>query len=531
MSFYFDKSRDLLLYPQSTLFAHVTNKLEGAKPVNGEWVAVPRNLHNSQTLRYFNYPTPPIMTEYDWPIKRGWKPLPHQKLMANFMVLHPRCYNLSDMGSMKTMATLWASDWLMRQYPPGEFRCLIVCPLSTMQRVWGDAIFTNFFGKRTFEVLHGSQEKRLEALNRPADFYIINFDGVGVGAHVRRRFELDGFSKTLAARSDIRLAVVDEASAFKVATTKRHRIARLVFGQKDYLWLLTGTPTAHAPTDAYGLAKLVNNSYGKSFTTFQAETMIKVSQFKWVPQKDGYEKAGRLLQPSIRFALEDVWDGPEMTTQQRQVALTSQQTKLLSDLKNSLQVTLKSGKQITAMNEAAARQKALQIILGGVYDEDHKTHVVDVDPRLREIKDLIEEAPGKLLIFAEFRSIVELLNRELKKLTTVGMVHGDIDAKDRSVLFQNFQLSEHPRVLCAHPGTMAHGLDLWRAQTVIWYGPVDSTEIYLQANRRAYRPGQKFPVSIVQLVATKLERGIFQRLETNESMQGVLLDLIKRNEL
>jgi SNF2 family DNA or RNA helicase len=69
------------------------------------------------------------------------------------------------------------------------------------------------------------------------------------------------------------------------------------------------------------------------------------------------------------------------------------------------------------------------------------------------------------------------------------------------------------------------------AQTVVWLGPTDKAELYVQANKRAHRPGQKFPVVIVQIVATELEREIFRRLENNLSLQGALLDAIKRGEL
>ena len=78
---------------------------------------------------------------------------------------------------------------------------------------------------------------------------------------------------------------------------------------------------------------------------------------------------------------------------------------------------------------------------------------------------------------------------------------------------------------------MAHGLDLWRAQTVVWYGCTEKTELYLQANKRAHRPGQKYPVSVVQLAATPLEREIYRRLENNTSLQGALLDMVRRGEL
>lgn len=529
--FYYDKPRDLLIYP-GYASATLQQVLPEACQLNGSYFAVPRSLRNSQVLRYFNYPVLPVLTDenYDWPIEPGKKPLAHQKIMANFALLHPRMFNLSDMGTMKTLATLWAADALMRMRPDGSFRALIVAPLSILERVWGNAIFANFLGRRTFEILHGDAAARRKNLAKKADFYIVNFDGVGVGAHTRKRFELDGFSQELAARDDIKLVIADEASAYKDATTKRHRIARLVLGKRDYLWLLTGTPTPNAPTDAFGLAKLVNNAFGKSFKTFQQETMVKVSLFKWVSQKDGYEKARHLLSPSIRFDIKDVWDGPELTTQQREVPMTEQQKKFMADLKRDLQVTIKTGQPISAANEAAVRTKFIQISLGAVYDENHKVHLVDARPRLEELKAVLEQAPGKSLIFVPLTSIVNLLYKELKHWSRE-IINGNTSQKDRSRIFQAFQSEQHPRILIADPGTMAHGLDLYAAQSVIWYGPVDKTELYLQANKRAHRPGQKYPVTVVQIVSNPLEREIYRRLESNTTLQGALLDMVRQGTL
>jgi SNF2 family DNA or RNA helicase len=120
-----------------------------------------------------------------------------------------------------------------------------------------------------------------------------------------------------------------------------------------------------------------------------------------------------------------------------------------------------------------------------------------------------------------------------KKLTNVShaVVNGNVSQKDRSRIFSAFQCEPEPRVLLADPGTMAHGLDLWAARTVVWYGCVDRTELYLQANKRAHRPGQKFPVTVVQIVSNPLEREIYRRLGANESLQGALLDAVRRGEL
>lgn len=530
MEFFHDTTHDVLVYPRHTL---IEQHVPEARPLNGQYIAVPRTLHNSQLLRWFNFPVPPaIGPDYDWPRMPGRTPYESQVIAANFMVLHPRCFNLSDMGVGKTMATLWASDWLMRQHAPGTFRALIVCPLSIMQRVWADAIFQNFLSRRKCVILYGDAKRREQLLSQEADYYVCNIDGIGIGARTRGKFELGGFSKALAQRSDIQLAVVDEASGYKDATTKRHRLARQIIGQRPYLWMLTGTPTPNAPTDAFGLAKLVNNAYGKSFRGFQEDTMLKVSNFIWKPRPDGYAKARQLLSPSIRFDITDVWDAPEMTTQQRQVPLTDEQKKLMLQLKNQLTVSVKSGAAaISAVNEAAARQKFIQISLGAIYDQDHQRHLLDATPRIEELKAVLREAPGKTLIFAPLTSVVNLLYSELSKFRKCAVVNGEVSQKDRAKIFKDFQDEDDPTDIIADPGCMAHGLDLFRARTVIFYGTTDKTEIYMQAVKRAHRPGQKHPVTIVQLVSNKLEIEIYRRLENNETLQGALLDAVRRGDL
>jgi SNF2 family DNA or RNA helicase len=275
---------------------------------------------------------------------------------------------------------------------------------------------------------------------------------------------------------------------------------------------------------------MVNNAFGKSFNSFREETMIKVTNFKWKPRSGGYDLARRLLTPSIRFDIKDVWNGPELTTQQRQVELTAEQKKLFADLKRDLQVVVKSGHPITALNEAAARTKFIQISLGGIYDSGHVSHAIDAKPRIDEIKAVLEQAPAKTIVFVPLTNIVNLLYKELKKRWSCEIVNGHTSQKDRTRIFQAFQEGADPRVLIADPGSMAHGLDLYAAQTVIWYGTTDKTELYLQGNKRAHRPGQLYPVTVVQLVSNKLEVEIFRRLETNTSLQGALLDLVRKGE-
>lgn len=443
-------------------------------------------------------------------------------------------------NTMKTQAKLWAADWLMRQYPPGKCRCLIVAPLTILETVWVSGIFKSFLGRRSTEILHGSAQKRQALFAKKPDFAIINFDGVKVGAHTRKRLELDGLSADLANDTELQIVIVDEADNYCDAQTGRNRIARLVFGRRPYLWLQTGTPTGNAPTDAYGMAKIVNNAFGKSFTSFRQETMFQPvpGGFKWLPKKEGYDLARKLLTPAIRFSIEEIWkDAPNGQAKMpplepRMVALTPAQTKALAALKSSLQIKMASGATIEAINEGAARQKFLQIVQGQVYDSDHDAHEVDAGPRYAEIEYLVRRASRKVVIFASLTSVVNFLYKNLSKYWKCGIINGDVDQKDRPTIIRAFESDSDFKVVIADPQATAHGINEFVvADTVIWAGPTEKTRLYIQGNARVHRPGQKYPVTGYQIVATKLEQEIYRRLETNTSLQGALLQLVQKGEL
>ena len=438
MNFWHDQTSNTLVYdlPEPE---RVLNHVQGARSLSNGYVAVDPSLYNLQLLRYMGLPVIPPVTlrNYDWPIRAPFRPREHQKIMTNFMVLNPRCFNLSDMGTMKTLASLWAADFVMRENP--GWKTLIVCPLSIMQRVWGDAIFNHFIGRRTFVILHGSAQKRRELLKKSADFYIVNHDGVGVGAKITRKgMQLEGLSRDLAERKDIAIVIIDESSAYRAGNTRRHRVARAVLVPKPYVWPLTGTPTANGPLDAHGLARLVNGAHGESFTAYKQRVMYQAGPWKWVPRAGAHAEAYKLLQPSIRFEMRECTDVPPCTEQMRDVELSDEQAKLYKELKRDLVLRLEDGRQITAAHEAALRLKLIQISCGAIYDHEHNVTRIDCSPRLAELRAVIEEAARKVIIFTPLTSVVHLLYEELKEYSRA-MINGEVPPKARDEIFRRFQ--------------------------------------------------------------------------------------------
>jgi len=523
--FYYHEPSDHLIYRVND--GRIGMYVEGTRDLGAGFVAVPCSLHALQVLRQLGYPTlAPIASDYNWPIRRGWRARDHQVTMSNFMALHPKCFNLSDMGTGKTLSTLWAADYVMEENP--GMRCLIVCPVSVMQRVWADAITTHFLGKRTYRILRGSAEKRMKLLAEPADFYIINYEGTVIGAQKTKRkgVVLGGLSAELANRQDIGIVAVDEARAYSKDNTWRHRVARAALVQKPYLWMLTGTPMSNGPLDVHGIARLVNNAKGESFTAYQRRVMYQVSQYKWAPKRGAVEEAYRMLQPSIRFEMRDCVDVPPCTETMRDVELSDEQKKAYAKLSRDLVLDLGRGTKITAAHEAALRLKLIQISCGAIYDHHHNVTRLDVSPRLAVLREVIEEAQRKVIIFTPLTSVVHLLYEALKEYSRA-MVNGAVPHGVRDEIFRRFQTEQDPQVIIADPGCMAHGLDLFAASVVVWFGATDRSELYFQGNKRIDRPGQTVPTTIVQLAATDEEREIYKRISTNQSLQGLMLSLVK----
>lgn len=502
--------------------------LPDSKLLTPSHVAVPHTLQAMQTMRHLGFPAySPILTDYDWPSNPFKVPAPfdHQRQMAAFMTLHPRCFNLSEMRTGKTLASLWAWDYLMQE--KAIKKVLILSPLSTIYRVWENDIFNHFLSRRTSQVLYGDRAKRLAAAREDKDFYIINHDGLGVGSSKSNRgMALGELARFIRDNPDIDAIGVDEGSLFKDAATNRYKILREVVGPKPYLWWLTGSPTPVEPTNAWSQARIVRRDYTESHKSFSERTMVKISMFKSVPRREGAEIAAAVLQPAVRFTRAEVFGTESAKVENYEVELSAAQKKAYDELKKTLKAQVGQG-TINVINEVTLRCKLIQIACGAVYGQEHEVHKIDCAPRFEMLEEIIEESAHKLLVFAPLTSVINLLYSELRKKYTVEKITGEVNAKKRNVIFRDFQESPNPRIIVADPGCMAHGVDCSAADTIVWFGPTDKPETYGQANARIEGPKQQNGMLIIRLVATPVEREIYRRLDGREKMQGLILSMIQ----
>ena len=456
--------------------------LEEAKGVYK--IAIPWGLQEAQLLAKLKVKDIPSPMTRDYQFTGRYEPFAHQKETSEFLTLHKKSFCFNEQGTGKTASVIWAVDYLMQQNKIN--RVLVICPLSIMKSAWQEDLF-KFAMHRTCSVAHGTSTQRKKIIEAGSEFVIINFDGVAV---VKEEIMKGGFD----------MIVVDEANAYKNAQTNRWKTLRDITANTSWLWMLTGTPAAQSPVDAFGLAKLVNpENAPKYFGQFRDKVMQKVSQFIWRPKPDADKIVHEVLQPAIRFEKDQCLDLPPLTYVEREAPLTKQQAAYYKLLKDRMTMQA-DGEQVTSVNAATNLNKLLQISGGAVYSDDKEVIQFDVSSRLKVIKEAIDEASNKVLVFVPFTHTIELLEEFLtKNKIPCKVISGKVTVNKRSEIIKDFQETDKVQVLVIQPQAASHGLTLTAANTVIWYSPVTSVETYLQANARIDRPGQHNPMTVVHL--------------------------------
>lgn len=487
--------------------------LEGVIHQRNDRVVVIKHTHEAwELLRSRGLQLPHPIAHYDWPGQ--WEPRDNQRTTAEFLATHQRCTCLNGMRTGKTLSALWAADYLRRQ--GAVRRVLIVAPLSTMESVWERNLFMHF-GRERATILSGTRDKKQATAKDVAiQYLVVNPDSLHLIAdHL----------------VDVDLIIADEATAFKNPKARRWKAMQAALKATGArLWLLTASPTAQSPMDAYGLVKLLHDR-PPSMGQWRDMTMYQVSRFRWLPKPDAERTVAAWLQPAIRFTLNDCGDVPDVQYEEVPAERTPAQKELVAQLRKAAQAQLgESGNTITAANAAAILSKVLQVESGGVYAHDQAgervSHTVDAKPFFDAIVEFVQEADTPVLVFAPFRAAVEAIHQALEKAgLRAGKVMGETPRGERTAYFNAVQNAELD-ALVAIPATMSHGVTLNRASYVLWCAPTFKAEEYEQANGRVLEAASSKKIVVAHIVTSKLASELYSRLKSKAKLQDAVLKLL-----
>ena len=439
-----------------------------------------------------------------------YKPYDYQTFATNFVLEHPACGLILDMGLGKSVITLTAL-WSLLLDSFGVGKVLVVAPKRVAENTWPTELKKwEHLDGLTWSLVLGSEKDRRAALQCRAKIYIINRENV--------TWLVDNY------RWDFDTLVIDELSSFKSSKAQRFRALKRVRPRISRVIGLTGTPQPNGLLDLWPQMYLLDmgqrlgrfvGGYRERF--FLPDKRNREVIYSYKPKEGAEEKIYELISDiCISMKAADYLDMPELVASRVEVQMNAKEQKLYEGFERDMVLHLKDG-DLDAVNAAALSGKLVQMANGAVYGENRKVHHIH-DRKLDALEDIIEAANGKPLLVAYwYKHDLERI-RQRFEVRTIDTPKDIADWNEGKI-----------PVALIHPASAGHGLNLQDGgSTIVWFGLTWSLELYQQLNARLWRQGQKHTVVIQHIVAAGThDEDIMNALEKKDMSQTALIAAVK----
>jgi SNF2 family DNA or RNA helicase len=307
---------------------------------------------------------------------------------------------------------------------------------------------------------------------------------------------------------------IDESTTIKTPKARRAKNAVKIGKLAKFRRIMTGSPVTKSPLDLFQQCDFLSSDclQTTSFYAFRARYAITVQRTMGnhsFQKVIGYQRLDELQEKLSGFAFrvtkEECLDLPPKMYVKREVALTPEQVRVYNEMKVMALASFKEGLS-TTVNALTQLLRLHQIVCGHTKLDDGT--VVEIpNNRIDEMLSVVEEASGKIIIWANYRHDIEAIKLALQKeygMNSVATYYGDTEAGDRQQIVTSFQDPEHDlRFFVGNPRTGGYGLTLTAANVVIYYSNSFDLEVRLQSEDRAHRIGQTKSVTYVDLMSPK----------------------------
>jgi len=336
---------------------------------------------------------------------------------------------------------------------------LVVCQKSKVQD-WLDH-FKEYYDIRTYDLTKPKELSEFHGIAMGERFHcigVINYD------LIFRRPELSQLK-------DFTL-MLDESSLIQNETSKRSKFILKKLNPANAI-LLSGTPTGGKYEKLWSQCRLIGWKISKEafWSTYV--------NFHWddsngFPRRvvDGYKNVERLKRKlrehgAVFMKSEEVFDLPAQIDSRIYVPTIPEYRKFRKD-------SIVNFQNIEFVGDTALTKRLYEKMLCG-YVNKYK---------LSALKDLLESTDDRVIIFYnfnnEFAAITDLI-AELER--PISIVNGDI--KD----LEDYELYENSVTLIQYQaGSM--GLNLQKANKIVYFTPTDTSELFEQSKKRIHRIGQ-----------------------------------------
>ena len=440
-----------------------------------------------------------------------YRPHDYQTYAKDFVLGHPYCGLILDMGLGKSVITLTALwDLILDSFDLS--RVLVVAPKRVAEDTWPREIekWEHLKGL-TYSLVLGSEKQRRAALQQRAFLYIINRENIAwLVENTRWRFDA---------------LVIDELSSFKSSKAQRFRALKKVRPLCHRVIGLTGTPAPNTLIDLWPQIYLLDmgKRLGRFVTHFRERFFLpdKRSSYAIFSYKlrDGAEQQIYDLISDICVSMRaiDHLQMPALIANRVIVRLSKSEHVLYNTLKRDMFLALNNN-EIDAVNAAALSGKLCQLANGAIYAAD--SHAVRFhDRKLDALEDLIEGANGKPMLVAYW------FKHDLDRIRELFAVREIRESRD----IADWNAGSIP-IAVIHPASAGHGLNLQSGgNTLIWFGLTWSLELYQQTNARLWRQGQKADTVVIHHIVAEgtIDEQVLDALERKETTQTALMNAVK----
>src|SRR5579875_1303791 len=325
-----------------------------------------------------------------------------------------------------------------------------------------------------------------------------------------------------------RFVILDEAQAIKNASAKQTRAAKALKAQARIA--LTGTPVENRLGDLWSLFDFLNPGLLGSAKQFKRYANSLAAR-----EHNPYGPLRQLVAPYILRRMKTdrsiIADLPDKTEVKAHCHLSRKQAALYAQAVASLEDDLDSAGGIARKGLVLASLMRMKQICNhpSQWLGDQAWREADSGKwaRLRDIAEVIASRQEKMLVFTQFREVIDPLALFLSGIFgRPGLtLHGETEVRRRKTLVRDFQEDERIPFFVLSLKAGGSGLTLTAASHVVHFDRWWTPAVENQATDRAFRIGQKQNVLVHKFVRPgTIEEKIDALIESKSGLANGLLN-------
>jgi SNF2 family DNA or RNA helicase len=307
--------------------------------------------------------------------------------------------------------------------------------------------------------------------------------------------------------------VIDESTTIKNIGAKRTTFCVVAGKYAKKRRILSGLPTPQSPLDIYSqYAFLDPEILGcRKFTTFRNRyAVVERKPFgpggRFIDVVTGYQNLDELKRlvhsRCFRVKLDECYGLPPKMYIRREVTMTKEQQRHYAEMHEYATTVLKNAERVTA-TMVLVQMLRLHQILAGYARTDDGTYVDIPENKTAELLSILEEHPGKAIIWAAYDRDVTKLTAALTKVygrDSVARFWGG-NADTREAEEKRFLTDPHCRFMISTASAGGRGRTWAVADIMIYYSNTFSLEHRMQSEERTQLVGKTESVGYFDLVA------------------------------